>query len=174
MRMFARSGTFNLRFRHLNSQRFSRSHSHFVLPVVPTHFVLHHALSSHISSCLNQHRRLCVGVRAKLKMWCRACRSQTLDHRLRSTLCVFGAKREGVTIFPKKGAIRIWLGTWSSEMACRGKRGNASEKLKTSQRRSCQFSVGINERCNKVSTNFRLPERLPWHVGNIFHPTLRI
>ena len=40
MRRFARSGTFNSRFRHLNSQRFSRSHSHFVLPVVPTHLVL--------------------------------------------------------------------------------------------------------------------------------------
>ena len=39
MRMFARSGTFNSRFRHLNSQRFSRSHSHFVLRVVPMHFV---------------------------------------------------------------------------------------------------------------------------------------
>ena len=102
MRMFARSGTFNLRFRHLNSERFYCSHLHFVLPglvvlphaqpSVPTHFVSHHAFSSHISSCLNQHRRLCVGVRATLKAWCRACRSQVLGHRLRSGLCVFGGK----------------------------------------------------------------------------------
>ena len=84
---------------------------------------------SHGKAMRGWHRRLCVGVRAKLKVWCRACRSQALDHRLRSTLCVFGAKREGVTTFPKKGATRIWLGTWSSEMACRGKRGNASEKI---------------------------------------------
>ena len=104
MRMFARSGTFNLRFRHLNSQRFSRSHSHFVHPApvvlphaqpsVPTHLVLHHALSSHMSSYLDQHRRLCVGVHAKLNVWCRACRSQVLGHRLRSGfVCV---RREGV------------------------------------------------------------------------------
>ena len=104
MRMFARSGTFNLRFRHLNSERFSRSRLHFVHPApvvlphaqpsVPMHLVLHHALSSHMSSCLDQHRRLCVGVHAKLNVWCRACRSQVLGHRLRSGfVCV---RREGV------------------------------------------------------------------------------
>ena len=102
MRRFARSGTFNSRFRHLNSQRFSRSHSHFVLPApvvlphaqpsVPMHFVLHHALTSHMSSCLDQHRRLCVGVHAKLNVWCRARRSQVPGHRLRSGLCVFDGR----------------------------------------------------------------------------------
>ena len=102
MRMFVRSGTLNLECRHLNSKRFSFTYSHFVHPTpvvlphaqpsVPVHFVLHHALSSHVSSCLNQRRRLCVGVRAKLNVWCRACRSQVPGHRLRCGLCVFEGK----------------------------------------------------------------------------------